>query len=67
MGRFYAVFEMLKDFSGIVGTLTESVVDTISHFQSCLEGCFFASILPIGKVFGELIPLAAYAESPSLE
>ena len=47
--------------------MLEGVIDAVAHFDGGFEGCFFAAVLPVGEIFGELVPLAADAEAPALE
>ena len=61
------VLESLKYGTGIIRGFSQSVKNAVSHVNGCFECFFLAAILTVGEVFGELIPLAADAESPALE
>ena len=41
--------------------------DGVAHAEGGLEGCLFGAVLLVGEVAGELVPLAADAQSPALE
>ena len=64
---FIAVLKTLKDGAWVIRGFAQRIVNPVAHFQSCLERGFLAAVLAVGKIFGELIPLAADAQSPSLE
>ena len=64
---FIAVLKTLKDGARVIRGFAQRIVNSVAHFQSCLESGFLAAVLAVGKIFGELIPLAADAQSPSLE
>ena len=61
------IFETLEDAPGIFRSLFQRIKNLVSHFHRCLECCFLAAVLAVREIFGELVPPAADAESPSLE
>ncbi len=61
------IFELLENSSWIIRGLFERIKNTIAHLNSGLKSCLFAAVLPVGEVFGELIPFSANTESPTLE
>lgn len=66
--RFHGgVFELFKNGTGIIRSLLERIKNAVTHFNGCLEGGFFAAVLAVGEIFGELVPLAADTESPALK
>ena len=62
-----AVFEAFEDGAGVIRGFLEGFKDAVAHVKRRLESSFFAAILAVGEVLGELIPLAADAETPALE
>ena len=64
---FYTVFEAFKNGTGVIRGLAQGIENAVAHFQRSLECGFLAAVLAVREVFGELIPLAADAQSPSLE
>ena len=62
-----AVFEALEDTARVIRGLAEGIEDAVAHVEGGLESGLFTTVLPVGKVLGELVPLAADAQTPSLE
>ena len=56
IGNALALYAVCNDYGGLIGA-----------GACCLECFFLASVLAVGEVLGELVPLAADAQSPPLE
>ena len=62
-----AALEALEHAPWVFRCALQSFENPVSHFHRRLEGCFLTAVLAVREVLGELIPLAADAESPPLE
>ena len=62
-----AIFELLENSSWVIRGFFKRIKNAVAHFDSGLESGFFAAILAVRVVLGELIPLAANTESPALK
>ena len=62
-----SVLESFEHTSGILRREFQRIENAVTHFYGSLECLLLAAILAVGEVFGELIPLAADAQSPPLE
>lgn len=66
-GFAQAVFELFEDGSGVFGVALQFAEDAVAHFKCCFEGFFLTAVLAVRKVFGELVPATADAQSPALK
>ena len=64
---FYTALKSLENPSRVVRGLPQGIENPVAHFYGCLKSCFFAAVLAVGEVLGELIPLAADTQAPALE
>ena len=64
---FCSVLEAFENSPRVIGGLVQGFEDTVSHLNGGLKGSFFAAVLAIGEVLGELVPFAADTQAPSLE
>jgi hypothetical protein len=64
---FLPILESLEHAAWVFRCAPQCIENSISHFNRRLEGFFLTAILAVGEILGELVPLAADAESPSLE
>ena len=62
-----AALEALEHAPWVFRCALQSFENPVSHFHRRLEGCFLTAVLAVREVLGELIPLAADAQSPPLE
>ena len=62
-----AALEALEHAPWVFRCALQRFENPVSHFHRRLEGCFLTAVLAVREVLGELIPLAADAESPPLE
>lgn len=61
------MFVALEDGAGVGLRGLQLGENGVAHAEGGLEGCLFGAVLLVGEVTGELVPLAADAQSPALE
>ena len=64
---FDAALEAFKNSPRVFRRALQRVENLISHFHRSIERCLLAAILAVGEILGELVPLAADAQTPPLK
>ena len=62
-----SVLEALEHAAWVFGRALQCVENAVAHFHCCLKGGLLTAVLAVGEILGELVPLAADAQSPPLE